>query len=86
MRPEVERMKKGKVNDYSQLRASGLPISESWYAPRGKILMTGFERNVIMHPSDYMRLRHGGRTPLWTRHMLGVREAERDQRRRAKRA
>ena len=47
-------------------------MEKSAMAPSGPL--------VLVHPSTGMELRNGGRTPLWTRHMLGVREAERDRR------
>lgn len=56
-------------------------LIEDWHLPRGRMFMLGDK--ILMHPSTAMQLRHG-RTPLWTRHMLGVREAERAQRRREK--
>jgi hypothetical protein len=52
--------------------------------PRAHMVITGitdsagaqrvFDAALLLLPS--------GRTPLWTRHMLGVHEAERDRRRR----
>jgi hypothetical protein len=63
--------------------ALGLPVLiEDWFIPRGRMFLLGDK--ILLHPSDMMALRHGGRTPLWTRHMLGVREAERDRRKRSK--
>lgn len=70
---------------------SGTPIYESWGVPRDRAIHAsdpggGGAHVIFAHPSAVMVIRNGGRTPLWTRHMLGVREAERDRRRRAKRA
>lgn len=56
-----------------------LNIYESWVVPRGQVLQAG--RDIHVHPSTYMAIT--GRT-LYTRHMLGSLEAERDKRRAAK--
>lgn len=56
-----------------------VPIMTSLEVERGTVEHTSF--GARMHPSDWMRLRNNGRTPLWTRHMTGVIEAERDRRR-----
>jgi hypothetical protein len=54
-----------------------LTIHTDWLIPRGDVLVDG--NMVFAHPSTAMLLLHN-RTPLWTRHMIGVREAERDRR------
>lgn len=59
-------------------------LVEDWMLPRGRMYLLG--DLILVHPSTGMALRHGGRPPFWTRHMLGVREAERDKRKKAKRA
>lgn len=64
------------------MRVWGIPIHESWEVPRDKIVLVN--GTVSLHPSSVMAIKFG-RTPLWTRHMSGVIEAERDQRRRQKR-
>jgi hypothetical protein len=56
---------------------NGIPIIESWYTPRDQIFLV--DNRIVGHPSTIMAMKHG-RTPLWTRHMLGVSEAERDRR------
>lgn len=58
---------------------------EEWLAPRGQVFLMNDPAKpgrptVVLHPSTMMEMKHGGRTPLWTRHMAGVREAERDGR------
>lgn len=60
----------------------GVPVQESWLVPRGAIYV--IEGRSVAHPSVMMAIKVG-RTPLWTRHMLGVIESERDRRRRRKR-
>lgn len=56
----------------------GVAIQTSFEIPRGMVERTRI--GARMHPSDHMELRNNGRTPLWTRHMTGVIEAERDRR------
>jgi hypothetical protein len=58
---------------------AGVAIQTSYDVPRGMVERTRI--GAQMHPSDWMRLRNNGRTPLWTRNCVGVREAERDRRR-----
>jgi hypothetical protein len=57
----------------------GVAIQTSFEVPRGVVMRTRI--GARMHPADWMRLRNNGRTPMWTRHMAGVTEAERDRRR-----
>jgi hypothetical protein len=45
--------------------------------PRDKVFL--IDNRIAGHPSTIMAMRHNG-TPLWTRHMLGVQELERDRR------
>lgn len=65
---------------------NSLRLIDNWAIPRGQAIymeksaMAPSGPLVLVHPSTGMELRNGGRTPLWTRHMLGVREAERDRR------
>jgi hypothetical protein len=54
-----------------------LTIHTDWNLPRDQAFAMG--HMILAHPSAAMVLIHG-RTPLWTRHMIGVREAERDRR------
>jgi hypothetical protein len=61
------------------LRLTGIAIMATFRCPRGTLLRTSW--GIMMNPSDHMKLRNKGRTPLFTRQMLGVREAERDRRR-----
>lgn len=61
----------------------GVLVQPSFDAPRGTMVSRRW--GIQMHPYDHMVMRHGGRCPLWTRHTLGNREAERDARRRARR-
>lgn len=61
------------------LQLVGIPVIEDWYVPRGQVVqMLGLK--ILIHPATMMELRHGGRPPFYTSHMLGVREAERDRR------
>ena len=75
------------TDDYEIRRAHrrlfmyNVPIFENWGCPRDKVVL--MNEQMFAHPSVAMAIRVG-RTPLWTRHMRGVIEAERDQRRRAK--
>jgi hypothetical protein len=55
----------------------GTPITIDADAPDDKVILTGGQ--IIMSPLGFFRVQYG-RRPLWTRHMLGVQEAERDQR------
>jgi hypothetical protein len=55
----------------------GYPIQTSELVPRGQVYAA--YGATIVHPMDWMVFKFG-RTPLWTRHMLGVREAERGRR------
>lgn len=66
---------------------NSLRLIENWLVPRGKVFMINDRElthlggpAMVAHPATMMRVMNGGRTPLWTRHMLGVREAERDRR------
>lgn len=68
---------------------SSIFLIETWAAPKDTVFMVSDKREfsfreggpaVIAHPATAMMLRHGGRTPFWTRHMSGVKEAERDRR------
>jgi hypothetical protein len=61
---------------------AGVAIQTSYDIPRGMVERTRI--GARMHPADWMRLRNNGRTPLWTRNCAGVREAERDRRRRGR--
>lgn len=65
--------------DVTGRRFTGVPVQASFACPRGEAQRTGW--GVRIHPSDWMRLRNNGRTPLFTRHTLGTAEAERDRRR-----
>jgi hypothetical protein len=65
---------------FTRERFMRVAIQPSFAVARGEVVSTVW--GVKMHPSDHMVLRNNGRTPLWTRHMLGVREAERDRRHR----
>lgn len=60
----------------------GTVTSASFDVPRGTIEQRRW--GLRFHPYDLMKIRNNGRVPLFTRHMLGVREAERDRRRRAR--
>jgi hypothetical protein len=67
--------------------AEGVPIIQRWETPRDKVMMAsdlgwGMSMTMIVHPSTYLTILYG-RTPLWTRHMAGVREGERDRRKHA---
>jgi hypothetical protein len=65
---------------------SNLRMIECWHVKRGEVYSINDPAIypggpvVLAHPSTMMEVMHGGRPPLWTRHMLGVREAERDRR------
>lgn len=61
---------------------TSLTLVENWYVPRNQMYMMG--QQVVIHPYTAMVLRNGGRHPLYTRHMLGEQELERDRRRRTK--
>jgi hypothetical protein len=60
-----------------------LTLHSDWDIPRDQMCV--MNKMVITHPSTAMMLIHGC-VPLWTRHMVGVREAERDRRRTARRS
>lgn len=51
----------------------GIPIVRSPYVPRGKAFLVAGQMIV----GTFVNL---GPVPGWTRHMLGVREAQRDRR------
>jgi hypothetical protein len=55
----------------------GTPIVTDPDAPDDKVILTG--GRIIMSKLAFFRVQHGTRV-LWTRHMLGVTEAERDRR------
>lgn len=55
----------------------GRTIHQSWHVPSDEVIC--LQGEIIVHPSVWMRIKHNG-VPFWTRHMAGVREAERDQR------
>jgi hypothetical protein len=57
----------------------GVFLQATFSVPRGKARRTSW--GLQLHPSDHMRLRNNGQTPLFTRRCLGVIEAERDRRR-----
>jgi hypothetical protein len=58
----------------------GMPVTTSYSVPKGEVYVIGAQfKNILLHPWTYEVLKHG-RTPLWTRHMAGVSEAERDRR------
>jgi hypothetical protein len=58
-----------------------MPISVHPLVPRGQIMIIGKQYgSILMNEADFMRMMNNGHTPLYTRHMLGVRELERDKR------
>lgn len=64
---------------------AGIPVNESWLIPRDQVVLIvnpGTKRRTYtVHPSTMLRLRCGGRFPLWTRHSRGMIELDRDRRR-----
>lgn len=62
-------------------RYNGMTVNVSRSVPIGSMYIVGTQyKSLLVHPDDWVRLVKGIRTPLWTRHMLGVRELERDKR------
>lgn len=61
----------------------GVLIRTSFEVPRGQLQQNRW--GITMHPHDWMVMRNNGRVPFYTRHMLGVHEAERYERKKAKR-
>jgi hypothetical protein len=59
--------------------AGGLIVTETWFVPRGTVVAVA--GRACIHPSDLMRMRNRGRTPLWSGRTLGERELQRDRRR-----
>lgn len=62
---------------------NGLPIFSSWVCPKDAMLIMqdpGFDsQTIFVHPwFDIQSMEF--RPPFWTRHMAGVREAERARR------
>lgn len=57
---------------------AGYPIRQHTLVPRDRVYVVNGVVNC--NPSTYWLIKFG-RPPLWTRHMEGVREAERDRRR-----
>jgi hypothetical protein len=47
------------------LRLTGVAIMATFRCPRGTLLRTSW--GIMMNPSDHMKLRNKGRTPLFTR-------------------
>lgn len=56
----------------------GTACASSFAVERGTIEQKRW--GLCFHPADLMKIRNNGRTPLYTRHTLGSREAERDRR------
>lgn len=61
---------------------NGFMITELWSMPRDQVAVQ--QQQIFAHPSTVMVMKHG-RTPYWTRHMVGVSEAERDRRKNPRR-
>ena len=57
-------------------------VDAGFNVPRGEPVVIGL--NMFCHTADYWTQQHKGGFPLYTRHMLGVSEAERDRRKRAR--
>jgi hypothetical protein len=58
-------------------------MSENWLVPKGQMFVVnpeGSSRMMLLHPSDALRVRFGGKLPYESKFDLGVREAERDRR------
>lgn len=62
---------------------TGIPLVEHWWVPKNQafIIQDNGIATIMAHPSMVMQIRNKGRAPLWTRHMRGFIEVERDKRR-----